>query len=216
LFSALEVYALGWPVFRSEFAHRPVIASAMRCTAAGSFVFRIPIPDSDLSSRSDCPDYGISAVLRLVHTMGWTRSNLGQSRGGTRTHVCRGIHTVRSGIGQGTDSRCTSTRMSDTSDVEVFILAAVCEEVMKKRKKKDNRMWMSNYQGVTRVNFIQLFQRLCKDPVKHKTSCLRIWRPRCDFGFIGNGDRVRTRLVHGRKVASLSGPRCPALDLTGT
>jgi hypothetical protein len=34
--------------------------------------------------------------------------------------------------------------MSDSSDVEVFILAAVCEDTEKKRKKKKKRTWMDD------------------------------------------------------------------------
>jgi hypothetical protein len=36
------------------------------------------------------------------------------------------------------------TRMSGSSDVEAFILTAVCEELEKKRKNKKKRIWTND------------------------------------------------------------------------
>jgi hypothetical protein len=51
--------------------------------------------------------------------------------------------------------------------VEVFILAAVREEIDKKRKKKKKRMCMNDIfvSSCTEVEFHTLFQRLREDPV---------------------------------------------------
>jgi hypothetical protein len=45
-------------------------------------------------------------------------------------------------VGQEHDIVCT--RKSDSSGVEVFILAAVCEEIEKTRKKKKKRFWVND------------------------------------------------------------------------
>jgi hypothetical protein len=55
-------------------------------------------------------------VSRLAHTMGQG--------------------AVRSRTGKEHEHDVVCTRMSDSSDVEVYILAAVCEEIGKKIKKK--------------------------------------------------------------------------------
>jgi hypothetical protein len=59
--------------------------------------------------------------------------------------------------------------MSDSSEVDVFILAAVCEEIGKKIKKKKR---MSTHciflSGCNEGEFHILTQRLREDPVKHK------------------------------------------------
>jgi hypothetical protein len=53
--------------------------------------------------------------------------------------------------------------MSDSSDVEVFILTEVGEEIEKKRKQKKKRMWMHDI-FVSRVNFIHYFRDCAKTP----------------------------------------------------
>jgi hypothetical protein len=88
---------------------------------------------------------------------------------------------------------------------------------------------------VSRCNegeFHTLFQRLQRDPVEHKQYfrqeyCVShqvklssafpppMWL-RLSSGMAITTERVRTRLGHGTKFDSLSDPRCPALDLTGT
>jgi hypothetical protein len=60
--------------------------------------------------------------------------------GRTRTLFGRSIHTVRSGIGKGTDTHgVVCTRMSGSSDVKVLILAAICEETETKEENVDER-----------------------------------------------------------------------------
>jgi hypothetical protein len=57
--------------------------------------------------------------------------------------------------------------MSDSSDVEAFILTEVCKELEKNIKKKRKRIWTNDI-FVSRRNvggFHTLFQRLRKDPV---------------------------------------------------
>jgi hypothetical protein len=63
--------------------------------------------------------------------------------------------------------------MSDSSGVEVFISAAVCEEIEKNRKNKKKRV-RANDMFVSRCiegEFLTLLQRLRKDPVKHGQHC---------------------------------------------
>lgn len=83
--------------------------------------------------------------------------------------------------------------MSDRSDVEMFILTAVCEEIGRKKiKTKKKRLWI-DYIFVSRCNQGELHA-----PFEPKTaqrpratharvlyqppSCLRFWRRRCIFG----------------------------------
>jgi hypothetical protein len=49
--------------------------------------------------------------------------------------------------------------MPDIPDVEVFILAAVCEETEEKRRQKQKRMWMNGVfvSGCTEGGFHTLF-----------------------------------------------------------
>jgi hypothetical protein len=49
------------------------------------------------------------------------------------------------------------------SDVEVFILAAVCAETEKKERRERGKTTYY-YQGVTRVNFIHYFKDSTKSP----------------------------------------------------
>jgi hypothetical protein len=75
--------------------------------------------------------------------------------------------------------------MSDSSDVEVFILVAVCEEVERKRKQRlDEDIFVS---VCNEGEFYALFQTLRKDLVKHSSISARVLRQpssQAVFGFL--------------------------------
>jgi hypothetical protein len=109
------------------------------------------------------------------------------------------------------------------------------KKLIKLKKKEKNRMWTHDM-SVSRCNegeFDTLFQRLCPDPMKHKqyfhkkyycvsrqVRLYSVFAPpmwlRLSSGIVVTPKRVGARLGHGTNVPSLSDPRCPALDLTGT